>query len=297
MLNIGIEKDHQFVYEATSFWGHALWPSPTLTPAKVVLDSMGSIESEKKCDPINGGCLFREDSYDPSARIRRGRFYIASGQQPAEWYVQVHPASPGESREAGREGVIKKRLDTYYGSPLQNLIPKDQAGQPLVILGFQNRFTIWTIINVEAISTGEDLVTLKARTSLGILPQIDETKILKKYRAAVLEALDHFTDEARRSAPVSVIDRARDAVSQMLLAKYKATPDDAKDLGPLTKRLQDDGLVIAESASKIIARLHARAKPVEKTKRKMRPIREQDAELAIQCVGTVLCEFGWADWP
>jgi len=44
------------------------------------------------------------------------------------------------------------------------------------------------------------------------------------------------------------------------------------------------------------ARLHARAKPVERAKRPMRPVREQDAELAIQCVGTILCELGWAEW-
>lgn len=294
---IGVDKDRNFVYEGSANWGHAIWPSPTLTPAKITFDTSGLIVAEAKRDPIMGGCLFREDSFDPVARIRRGRFYIASGHQPTQWFVQIHPAVPGESREVGEGGVIQKRLDTYYGNPIQNLIPKDQSGQPLVILGFQNRFTIWTIINIEAISTGEDLVTLKARTGLGILPQINEKKILKKYQPAVREALEHFADEVYRSAPISVIDRARDAVSQILLAKYKATPADAKDLGHLIKRLESDGLVIAEAAAKIISRLHARAKPVEKTKRKMRPIREQDAELAIQCVGTVLCELGWADWP
>jgi hypothetical protein len=51
------------------------------------------------------------------------------------------------------------------------------------------------------------------------------------------------------------------------------------------------------AAAKIIARLHARAKPAEEARRPMRPVREQDAELATQCVGTILCELGWAEWP
>jgi hypothetical protein len=30
--------------------------------------------------------------------------------------------------------------------------------------------------------------------------------------------------------------------------------------------------------------------------RPLRPIREQDAELAVQLVGTMLCDLGWAEW-
>ena len=54
--------------------------------------------------------------------------------------------------------------------------------------------------------------------------------------------------------------------------------------------------VIAVAAAKIIARLHARAKPVEKVKHSLREICQQDAELAAQCLGIILCELGWANW-
>lgn len=72
----------------------------------------------------------------------------------------------------------------------------------------------------------------------------------------------------------------------------------AKDLGALTNDLEreNEPKVIAVGAAKVIARLHARAKPVEKAKRPLREIREQDAELAAQCLGVILCELGWADW-
>jgi hypothetical protein len=79
------------------------------------------------------------------------------------------------------------------------------------------------------------------------------------------------------------------------LAHFGLTGSEAKDLSELAKRLGDDRKIITNAAG-IIARLHARAKPVERAKRPMRKIREQDAQFATQCLGTILCELGWADW-
>jgi hypothetical protein len=161
-----------------------------------------------------------------------------------------------------------------------------------VLLGRDKRFTIHTIIDVEVIATGEDLVTLKARSGLGVLPVVDESKLPEEHARRVQESLSAFADEAHRASPVSVIDRARDAASQILIAHYKV----AKDLGDLGKKLEQDEQVIAAAAARIIARLHARAKPSVQEGRSLRAVREQDAQLAIQCVGTILCELGWAEW-
>jgi hypothetical protein len=166
----------------------------------------------------------------------------------------------------------------------------------LVLLGLDERFTVWTIIDIEAIATGEDLVTLKARSSLGILPEIEANKIAESFRPRVNESLNAFRDEVYRSAPISVIDRARDAASQILLAYFEMTGKNARNIGKLAKDLEDEKMIIAASAAKIIARLHARAKPVERERREMRAIREQDAQLATQCLGIILCELGWANW-
>ena len=109
--------------------------------------------------------------------------------------------------------------------------------------------------------------------------------------------MDAFVDEVHRAAPISVIDRARDAASQILLAHYQSDNGPPKDLMDLAKQLEGHKKIIAAGAAKIIARLHSRGKPTEREKRReMRAIREEDAQLAIQCVGTLLCELGWADW-
>jgi hypothetical protein len=294
-MNIGIDKNRNLVYEGSGHWGHPVWPTPVLTPARIVFASEGKLEAEDRNAMVGDAWYFREDSYEPSSRIRRGRFYFAGNTQPVDWHVDVHPATPSENQESDK-GIVRKSLETFYGNPIWYKFLKDKREQPLVLLGFKERFTIWTLIGVEAISTGEDLVTLKSRSGMGTLPVMDERHIPDTHRAALRESLDGFADVAHRSAPVTVIDRARDAASHVLLAYFDAKPESAKDLGALAKRLEDAGKVIGASAAKIIARLHARAKPVEKIKRPNRPIREQDAELAIQCVGVILCEVGWADW-
>jgi len=294
MVSIGIDKDQGLVYEGTGSYGRALWPTPIITPAKIVFESEGGLVAENSSNVF--GYRFREDFYDPISRIRRGRFYLANDSQPKEWFIQSHPAMPLEVEKANKH-ELRKSLETFHGNPIWYKYIKDRNDQPLVLLGAGDRFTVWTIINVEAISTNEDLVTMKARSSLGFLPHIDNNKIPEAFRARVNESLNAFVDEVHRAAPISVIDRARDAASQILLAYFNLSGKAAKDLGALAKKLENEkSMTVAASAAKIIARLHARAKPVERQKREMRAIREQDAELAVQCVGTILCELGWADW-
>lgn len=294
-MHIGIESYRGLVYEGNWPYGRALWPAPVITPARIVFASEGPLVPARSNDSIHASCRFREDSFDPIARIRRGRFYFGNGVnvQPAEWYVEPHPAYHSEQQKKTEH---KKSLETFVGNPIWHSYIQGRRERPLVLLGIDDRFTVWTIVHVEAATTGEDFVTLKARSTLGILPRIDDEKIPNGFGLRVNESLDALSDEAHRAAPVSVIDRARDAASQVLLAHYGLTGSDAKDLGDLVKRLDAEQLAIASSAGRIIARLHARAKPSERQKRSMRAVGEHDAELAVQCVGTLLCELGWATW-
>jgi hypothetical protein len=294
VISIGIETHQGLVYEGASGYGRAIWPVPVITPAKIVFASEGLLEAESSSNSFGG--RFREDYYDPISRIRRGRFYFASGSQPQEWRVHAHPAMPFETKPPNIAGVLVKRLETFQGQVIWHKYIKDHKEQPLVLLGADDRFTVWSIINVEAITTGEDLVTLKARSSLGILPEINAEDIPQLFRHRVEESLSSFTDEVHRSPPLSVIDRARDAASQLLLAYFGLEGAQSRDLGELAKKLDREERTIAASSAKIIARLHARGKPVERQKRDLRAIREQDAELAVQCVGALICELGWGEW-
>ena len=295
-MNLGIDKNCNLFYEGKANWGHAVWPSPVVTPAEIVTEPEGRLHSEDGRNHVTDDMVFREDSFDPVTRIRRGRFYQAGNRQPSEWHVQVHPAVPNEALRADK-GIIEKSLDTFYGHPIRHQFSKCRK-QPMVRLGVKDRLTLWNIIAIESISTGEDLVTLKSCSSLGILPEVESSGIPESSRKAVMETLDIFADEVHRAAPASVIDRARESISQVLLAHLALEGENAKDLGDLIKVLErkHGQKVITIAAAKIIARLHARAKPVEKAKHSLREICQQDAELATQCVGVILCELGWANW-
>lgn len=293
MIVIGIEHNHNLVYEGDGHYGRAVWPTPVITPAKFAFPSEGPLKAETSSNPF--GYRFREDSFDPVSRIRRGRFYCAGNSQPQPWRVSPHPGRPIESI-APDIHIVTKSLETFYGNPIWHQHISGKQEPPLVLLGLDDRFTVWTIIDVEAISTGEDLVTLKARNSFGILPQMRHDQIPEAFQAKLKETLKTFADEVHRASPVSVIDRGRDVVAHALLAYFDLRGADVEDLGNLIKRLESEKKAVAASAANIIARLHARAKPSEQERRELHPIREQDAELVIQCVGTLLCEINFAEW-
>lgn len=294
MIVIGIEKHHGLVYEGDGNYGRGVWPTPVITPACFVYPSEGDLKAHHSSDVF--GYRFREDSFDPIARIRRGRFYHAAQQQPMQWArCSHHPGFPLDAIDP-QVHAKSKSLETFHGNPIWHQHIQGKQELPIVLLGVDDRFTAWTIINVEAIVTGEDLVTLKARNSFGILPKMLAGEVPEVFQAKLNETLVTFTDEVHRSSPVSVIDRARDVATYALLAYFDLQKEDALDLGDLIKRLRSEGLIIAENSANIIARLHARAKPAEQEKRDLRSIREQDADLAVQCVGALLCELGFAEW-
>lgn len=113
-------------------------------------------------------------------RIRRGRFYKAGDSQPHQCRTYPHPAIPHESI-APDIHIVPKSLEVFYGNPIWYEYIQGKKALPLVLLGMDERFTVWTITDVEAISTGEDLVTLKARSSFGILPYINKEAVPKEY--------------------------------------------------------------------------------------------------------------------
>jgi hypothetical protein len=294
MITIGIEKHHGLVYEGDGNYGRGVWPTPVITPACFVYPSEGDLKAHPSSDVF--GYRFREDSFDPIARIRRGRFYHAAQQQPMQWArCSHHPGFPLDAIDP-QVHAKNKSLETFHGNPIWYQHIQGRQELPIVLLGVDDRFTAWTIINVEAIVTGEDLVTLKARNSFGILPKMLAGKVPEGFQAKLDETLVTFTDEVHRSSPVSVIDRARDVATYALLAYFNLRGENAKDLSALAKKLEEDKKYVGANAARIVAQLHSRAKPSEQEKRELRQIREQDSDLAVQCVGTLLCEIGFAEW-
>jgi hypothetical protein len=295
MISIGIDTSQGLVYESSCRYnGRLLWPAPVISHAKIIHADEQEFKAKSSQDSF--GYIFREDSFDPITKIRRGRFYESQASLTQGWQVLPHHAKP--YRENYNSGVPhKEQLDTYSSHmSIWHRHIQGKQQKPLVLLGLGDCYTVWEIISIEDIYTGETMVTLKARNSLGNLPQLLNNNIPENYRDKLIEAVQTFSDEAYRASPSSVIDRARDVATCALNAYLGYSGKSAKDLGKLVAEVNSRDRAIAASTANIIARLHARGKPVEQEKRELLPIRENDANLVVQCVGGLLCELGYGEW-
>jgi len=294
---LGIDDSYGFVYEGISEYGaHLVWPMPVMTPAKFA-DS-----TSEKFDPAQSARVgdvtyyFREDLFDPVSRIRRGRFYKAVGSQ-ANWTVMPNPFVHVPSSGAAKDRMERQTLWKFEPCPITS-----ELGS-ISILGVGKATTIWRIIHIETSFTGEEMVTLKARQSMGALPEVDWRKVPPLAESNVREKLNVLEDDYRRAGAESVVDRAREAATAILSGYLQSIGEKeakGRDLGALVALLvnsskKDERRIVA-CAGEIPQRLHSRGKHAEHEKRNVRPIREQDAELAVQCIGVMLCDLGWAEW-
>lgn len=295
---IAIEQDQRLFYEGRSNYGIAVWPSPFVSVATVIRSGTDENDIPEANDLGTARLVFREDSYDPVTRIRRGRFYVRDdGVQPQTWRVQQHP---GYQEETGHrrdpQGYLIKPLYGFQVWHAHNHL-NISAHEILVALGIRDALSLWKVVGIERISTNEDLVTLKAQSNLGVLPELNAAVIPNDSRARIVESLNKVLDAAYVAGPESVIDRCRDAGAAMLGAWLEQTCPGAlrRDLGKLADlAVEKAEKVIAGNAARIIARLHARAKPNEQINHPSRLLVEADAQLAIECVAVIMREIGWA---
>ncbi|THD10095.1 hypothetical protein B1806_09500 [Metallibacterium scheffleri] len=172
-----------------------------------------------------------------------------------------------------------------------------------LVLGEAPDTTLWRIVAVERISSGELLFTLRARSSLGALPILADTLLARDgspvAAARIQEALDQLTDAFHRQQPVPVADVCRET-ARVILAAWTGTAANAKDLKDVIKKIPDDsdkreGLT---GAATVINRLHARGKSSERERqaakgKDLQPVCMEDAEASVQLVGFLLRDIGW----
>src|ERR1700741_4919399 len=122
------------------------------------------------------------------------------------------------------------------------------------------------------------------------------------HRRAVQEAGAKFRDDVHRAGAASVIDHARDVASAALsgylqnLGLVRPGRELAELIEVLSNLQGDQKKHVAVSTAEIVRIFHSRAKPSVQERLVFRSVHEQDARLAISCVGTLLCELGWAEW-
>lgn len=302
-LMLGIDEANGFVYEGTSEYGaHLLYPPPVIIPARFA-DAVSS--DYKLIQPEFGkSYFFREDELDFTSRIRRGRFYKSNGGT-SSWAVQPHSIVRiphiGQAFPDGFHQTTS--LTSCSACVISREFDNAKLSDIVAILGNGKASTIWSIVYVETSFTGEELITLKARQSFGALPTVNWSEIPAEFQLPIREKLSLLEDEYHRASAESVIDHAREVATAILSAYLQAqgfSEAHGKDLGYLVSLIEkkfgkQDKRIVACSAE-ITQRLHSRRKTSEQQKREIPPIREQDAQLSVQCIGIILCDLGWAEW-
>lgn len=297
-MHIGYEEDTGHVYEGAGRPEYAVVPAPLLTQAKLFEGSEQAQELPRGLSIDALRWLFREDSFDPVTRVRRGRVYEPfPGGQPADCLTQGHPANV--VRHNLQTISLNKRLHHHW--PCQTLLGKPRAGQGMTLaLGQDRAWSIWRIVQVERV-VGEDVVvTLKALSSFGVLPDARLEELPEEHQQPIQRALERVLDSAFRETAISVIDQCRNALV-VLLGRWMASQgSDAKvvehDLGRLVRLIREaphERHAVA-GVAETVAKLHPRGKANEQEPRNLRLVQEEDAELAVHAVGFVMRELGLA---
>lgn len=300
-MMLGIDEDGADVYEGSS-WLHAIYPPPILIPI-----NFGSSSEEAKPSEATHishvKYLFREDSFDPTSRIKRGRVYIRDDTTPRDCIVYPHPARATEiiTRAKGY-ATFQRRLAVFHPYQIGPNLKQPILKPPVVILGTSAAYSLWVIVEFERIYTNEELITLRSVRSFGSIPNLRVDTLPTGDKAKIVQTYEKLSLDIHKSGPESVIDRSRELMVAVLKGYLGTNNVEAAgdDLSSLTKKLDElpsaDRKNVASNAAKIIGLLHARGKIAEQEKRAFRPIMEQDAELAVSCIGVTLCDFGWAEW-
>jgi hypothetical protein len=304
MQTLGIDTTNtSLAYEGSSNWGYPLWPAPTVIAAAIVDESSREIVPNSRHRDISTLDYVLVDlGYDPTSRVRKGRLFKRSdGTQPAPWHVQPHPSFPIEQTQIDAHGVLQKYLATYCGFCLPQELKSKKILRPLFILGDEHSFTLWSLVDVETAVSGVPLVYLKSRKVFGAVPDLNKSAVPSEHYSRIVEKLEILSEDLYRAGPESVIDRCREAATGILsgyLQEAEKTKP-GKDLADLAKgfdKHKPQNLIVSGQA-KTIARLHSRGKNAEQEKNDIRTPTEADAELAVQAVGLIIRELGWAKDP
>ena len=274
-------------YEGNNTWLRLIQGHPIILPFVI------------KDQPMQDHYVFLEDYFNSSTRIRRGRLFEKDARN--NWMASAVSRFPHQDLSN-----ISNTFNVNRAYKAANLTLK--IGREIV-LGDNNAESSWSVVLTEKTGLDGHYITLRAKTFLGVLPDIDPDKIPENNRNDILQAIEAVVASASNLAPQSIIDACRNAASHMISAKFTASnPTGKKDLGALVKWLigeaklksctdaADAVLYLLEAeTSHLINQLHSRSKPNAAATLGTRPVTRSDADLALSAVAFLIQDFGWAN--
>jgi hypothetical protein len=296
---LGIDQQSGLVYEGIDQPALPVVPRAIVAQAKLIRHENDWNELPTGIAHSPMSWVFREDTFDPVTRTRRGRLYEALPAQPATYRVLPDPYEDPYGRSVGAGGRTSKSLYAYKAC--RTLLSERHQGMGMKLaLGDRGAASGWRIIQTEIVASGCVMVTMKSLSAFGVLPAIDLVKIPEEHRQPLTQAIDRALDAAFRETPISVIDHCRNAMA-VLLSRWLVTEGHdrailADDLGKVALAIDRApyGKHNISWSAQIVARLHVRGKFNEAHAKNLRSPVEEDAELALHALGYAIRDLGWS---
>lgn len=302
MSRLGIEHENGLVYEGTDNPSHLTVPAPIICQCALIESPSDIVNLPRGMhgDPFRW--IFREDSFDPVSRVRRGRLFQSFGQtNRASVFVEAHPNLLSDSRRRTEDGRVQKDLNVFIHCT--ELLGRANRGEGLQLaIGNTQAHSLWRILQTEQTVSHDVLVTLRAESAFGILPALDTAKISEDGRKPVADAYDRVMKVAYRESPTSVVDQCRNlcaVVSARWLYQRTSNPkvlvkDLAKCITAIKTEYGEGNYLLVRLALETVNLLHPRVKENERERYALREVSNEDAELALHATGFLLRELGWS---
>lgn len=300
-MYLGIDNQNGLIFEGAGGSDIPSIPTPAVTQAKLVerAGDDGALPRGLYSDAFSW--VFREDSFDPVSRTRRGRLYQSHGNaQPQSVRVAPHPYDfAGRWPGTDPERYLQKSLFVYSQcSQLLNL-PKRGLGS-ILALGSPEAASYWRIVQTEMLVNRSVMVTLKALSAYDILPELAEFEVAAEFREDAKRVMQSVLDAAFRESPESVVDRCRNALTVLMSRWLTQQGHDPKvlewDLAEVSKTIGEKPYErgCAANLGRTVALLHNRTKTNVVMQKGLRALAEEDADFAIQALGLTVRDLGWA---
>lgn len=291
MSRLGIELENGLIYEGKDNPRHLAVPTPIVSQC-LLIASCSDLENLPRgldSDPFRW--IFREDSFDPVSRVRRGRlFQHLSNVNRESVLVDAYPFP----------GVVRKDLSVFIHCTA--LLAHQNRGEGLQLaIGHAGAYSLWHILQTEQTVNQDVLVTLRAESAYGVLPTLDLARIPEDGLKAVADAYDRVMKVAYRDSPTSVVDQCRNLCAVVgarwlykLTGNRRTLEDDLGEcLSAIRKHFGEKEQRLIRASLETVNLLHPRGKDNERERYDLREVSNEDAELALHATGFVLRELGW----
>lgn len=230
---------------------------------------------------VDAALIFLELEFDPIARIKRGKLYRAKDTQPITLIHQPtnYNVLQRQKYDVGHE-LNCRHFESFYPT---------RVGYNLADLTFyfgNSKFeSRWKVLNVDFISTNEELFSIKEINGFGLIPKINYDFFSEEHRSEVIRTFDNLTSNLHGD-PESVVELSKNAALAIISGYLKL--EKGLDMSNLCKLIKDKGKEQVSNYANVIRMFHTRCKTNKVRAENYRSVNRFDADYAVSSVFLII---------